>query len=482
MAGLFFFSIVVRILTAEYVENGGDCITLWLNIRRFWEGLGFNAWNHHTMRWAITMPLIAVTKVFGTSAWVYYLLPTLYSSVAAVLVCLIGERLHSVRLGVISSILFILYPQMAQTGSQIWPAVFELTYILGSVLCIFIWLDKKHLGWLVAAALCFVLAWGSRVTCIYFFPGLLALIWLPTRSFKAVFVFCAAVGAFLCIEHLCIYAVTGEPLGRIGVIKGTHGAQAELQTSLSDYLLNFLNYKKLRGLLIVTVVTVLVALSMLRSREQRRKALAVLYLVHLVMLTWMVSSVSPLKLALPVGSRYVCASIPFGLLLTTLWLYDLHKGKPRLATTLLCLFIAAFTYFSVAKIPGNNSILQTRRDAIVLGDALASNDPIYIRYIPWQPNFVEKAVIEYFGGKARKKSVDASDVRRFMDKNRNRIVSLYMRDTAEAAANYSRRPVRIGRYLYTFSELAEGDERFENAVTVEFGRKSFEAKPGAPEL
>ncbi|WP_147822303.1 glycosyltransferase family 39 protein [Salidesulfovibrio onnuriiensis] len=476
LAAVFAFSIVVRVVTAEYVENGGDCVGLWLDARLLTEGMGLPQWTHHNMRWATVMPVWGMMKLLGTHPALYYVIPILFASVSAVLICLVGERLHSLKAGLAAAVLFVLYPQMTQTGSQIWPSVFEMAYLLTCFLLLLMWIDSRSRSLLLLAAAAFFFGWGARVTAVYFLPGLLLLIWLPTRDFKALLLFCCSIGV-LCLGELAwFWWDTGNPLGRIGLLTGSHVSKDELLISGKDYLFHFVRLTKLKGLLGSVVVNLVACFALLRMKDMRVRALAVLYIAHLVLEIWMVSSLSPLKIAQPIGSRYNCVVVPFGMLALSLWLCVAAKRRPVLAKGLFVVVLSAFVAFSVKKIPSRNSLLQTAEDYRVLQAAFAGGEPVFMHYQPWEPNWVETAVVELVGGKIRRKELSDFEARRVMLKNSNRITSLFMDDLERAQRVREAAPVAMSRYFTAYDNTdPEAANEPGQGVVIDFGRKEFKA-------
>lgn len=170
---LFAGSVAVRIITAEYVDIGGDNATRWMQVHRLVEGLGYTGWTHQTVRWSIVVQLWAVMKLWGSNPMLYYVLPILYASLGTLFIFLISEELHSRRLGLAAAILTMLFPQLAQSGSQLWPSVFIFAFVAASVWLILFWLRTRAPVLLLLAGASFFLAWGARETAAYFFPALL---------------------------------------------------------------------------------------------------------------------------------------------------------------------------------------------------------------------------------------------------------------------------------------------------------------------
>lgn len=468
---LFVLSIIVRGLTAEYIENGGDNTGVWLSLRRLVAGMGYSSWDHHTMRWAVNFPLWLCMKLFGTNPVVYYISPIIYASVGGVLVCLIGDKLHSLKLGLIAAVMYILYPQMTQSGSQMWPGVFEATYVLLCIYLILVWHESKSHSMLVAAVFAFFGAWGARVTSVYFIPGILLLLLLPERDLRNTFRFCFYLGLLIAFEWLWFYWDSGNLGGRIGLIKATHGALSELLVTPHQYVLHFLKFKNLRGLLGVVVLSFVACAYLWRRSSEVVRGLIILYLAHVCLQIWMVSGLNPLKLAQPVGSRYYCVVAPVALLLIILFFINLGDRFPRWRTAGLGIMFVAFLVFSVKKVPASNSLRQVYQDNALVSRAFSFDMPIAMRYLPWEPNLIENWAIETFAGKQRRRELDEYEMNRVMLKNRNRLVALFMGDLDRAIGEKHNVPVKGKGGIFWFDDPAGNTSR--TGVVTEFGRKSF---------
>lgn len=422
---LILVSIAVRIATAEYVDIGGDNIWRWTSALDLHDGLGLREWTHHNMRWAIMMPLWGVIALLGKNPAVYYVLPILTASVGTAFVYLIGRQLHSSGFGFAAALLVTVFPQMAQTGSQNWPSVFQFTYSAVAIWAIFGWHRHKRPALLVLAALFFFFSWGARVSAIYCFPGLLLLIWIPSRSFRAVFLFCCVVGLCVGLEWLYFWLDTGNPYGGIGIIKSaTHAVET---ITWSDYFLNFLKLSKLRGLMPIFFLTLAASLYLLGDDDPRARALSYLHLIFLFLLIYMVSSFRPVRLAQPIGARYWCSVAPFGLMLLLLALRRLGRRHPQTSRTLVGILFAAFIIFSVKDIPARNNILQTADDYAVLNPVFQARQPVLLHWEPWTPNWIESIFFRMAGVKKEPKT-DKNDVSLSMVRGILRALGLFAPD------------------------------------------------------
>lgn len=474
--GIFLLSVVVRILTAEYIDIGGDNSEKWRQAHRLIEGLGYSVWYQQTVRWAIMLPLAGIMKVFGLNPILAYIQPIVFASAAAVFIFLIGQRLHNSALGLTAALATIVFPQMAQTGSQLWPGVFELGFLSACVWLILVWLDTRSRTVLALAALVFVLGWGSRVTMIYAAPGLALLIWLPGRNSKALFGFAAVAGALLALEWVVFWLMTGNPLGRIGIITGTHLQTAGLDISLREYLLNILNLSKLKGLLGVWIACLGGAAWVIVRGDSRWRALALLYVIHCFLLLYMISGVSPLKLAMPVGTRFWGTVAPFGLLLLFRALFDLKSIRPKTATTLIAVVFAAFLGFTAKKIPPTNSLIQINRDYALLAPILAERKPVLMRYEHWQPDFIEERVIAAVTGKRDTRPPREDHVLAAIHRNHARMIALFLPDVSQADAYRDPGNLRIVDYTtYLFIPPGANPDQ-PPAAEIVYGRKLHRAE------
>jgi hypothetical protein len=425
---IFSFSVCVRILTAEYVDIGGDNVWRWTSARDFFAGSGFPEWTHHNMRWPIMAPLWVAMELLGTNPVAYYIPPIFFASLGAVFIYLIGKQLHGTECGLVAALLVILFPQMTQAGSQNWPSVYQFAFIAVSIWAVFKWHEEKRTGFLVLAAFGFFLAWGARLTGLYFFPGLVFLVWLPGRNYKAAFIFCLAVGFFLACEWGYFWHDTGNVFGRIGIIKSATGAVDT--TSLGDYFLNAFRLSRLRGLLPIYVIILASCVALLRTKDAKRRALALFYLIFIFMFSYMVSGFDPIRLAQDLSRRYWCMVAPIGLLILVVSLYDIKEVHPRFFKGVLAILFAVFIVFSAKQIPLGNAMVQVNNDYAVLAPVFEAKKPVLLKWEPWQPNWVESVAFNVLGVKKNRKE-SSSSVFRAMIRGGHRALGLYSPTTQD---------------------------------------------------
>ena len=475
--GLILLSVFVRVITAEYVDIGGDNSEKWRQALHLLEGGGYTRWYQQTVRWAIMLPLAGIMKTFGFNPVLTYILPITFSTLAVVCIFLIGDRLHSRALGVTAALAAMIFPQMAQTGSQLWPGVFEMGYLMLCIWLLLLWIDSRSTTTLLVAAIIFFCGWGSRVSMIYATPGLALLIWLPTRDFRAVFLFFLTFGVLCAAEWGAFWYVTGNPMGRMGIIQKSHLVSAGLEISFTDYLMNITKLVKLKGLIAVWAICFVAALHNALTGDNRWRALALLYVFHALLLIYMISSFSPLKLAMPMGTRFWGVIAPLGLLLLFKSLFDLKESAPRTAKTLMAAVFLAFFAFTVHKVPPVNSLVQLNRDFHLLSPILKAHQPVLMRYEHWQPNLIEEYVIGALTGKKGKRTPREDHVIAAINRNHARMVALFLDDVTQDKAYMDQTrltPVAYTEYLFTPPGAPEGAKP---AAEIIFGRKLHRAVP-----
>jgi len=464
---ILLISVCVRIITAEYVDIGGDNVWRWTSARDYFAGTGFPEWTHHNMRWPIMGLLWFSMEIFGSNPVVYYVVPIAVASIGAVMIFLIGKQLHSVECGLMAAILVVFFPQMTQSGSQNWPSVFQFASIAVSIWSIFKWHENKKDVFLLLAALFFIFAWGARLTGLYYFPGLLLLVWLPGKNYKAAFIFCAAVGFFVACEWFYFWQDTGNIFGRIGIIKTK--TLIIKGTPLIDYLMNGFKLSKLRGLLPIYILVVISCVALLKSHSSKKQALALFYLIFIFMFSYMVSGFDPIRLAQDLSRRYWCMIAPFGLLIVTISLFDIKSTHPKFSKGVLFILLAVFISFTVKKIPAGNAFAQVANDNRILAPVFEARKPVLLKWEPWQPNWIEAAAFKLAGVKKEKK-VDSNSVFRAMVRGSHRALGLYS-PTTQDFYDYQEDWIEPLDDLTYILRLPGSDSKEQPAAVITFDRK-----------
>lgn len=472
--GLFVLSVIVRIITAEYIEIGGDNSARWMFAVDLVQGHDSISWSHHTSRWAIIMPLAALLKLVGTNPAYYYVLPVLAASVGVIMLYLIGEKLEGAKLGVVAGVLTIFFPQMAQSGSQLWPSVFMFMYISFAV-----WLlvRNEHPSNLtiILVAVAFFLAWGARLTAVYFFPGLVIMIWLPQHNWRAVVLFTGAVGMLCCIEWYAFWHFSGNVMGRIGIVSHTIGSVHVVYETFLEYALNIKELLKLKGLLPVFILAVVASVAMLFQKDVHWRGLAVMYLISIFLLVYMLGGIFPLKRAGDPSSRVWCSSAPFGLLLLSHWLLKIGERRALVSKVLIGILLVAFLGFSIKKIPADNAVRQVAQDHSILSPVLTAKQPVLLHWQPWSPNFIESMLYSLFNVSKKPRGSKKSHVFEALRRGKSRMLAYNLEDVS-LYQHYRDDGQLIEKGPFLFLYIPPGATTIEPVANVYFDRRAARAE------
>lgn len=466
VTGVLLFTVFVRLISLEYIEVGGDSLSVWENVVNLVNAGYYFEWTHHTTRWAINMPLFLLLKIFGTSSLNYYILPVLFSAISSVLAFYVGRHLRGKRFGLFTALLLVLYPKMTTMGSQLWPGLYEMTYLLGCVLALLVW--RKNGGWhlLALAALFAGCAWGSRVTSIYYGPGVLALLVLGRWKVRPVIIFSAFFFLVLGLEWFYFFSDTGNILGRFGIITQVHVVRDELLVSVGQYLLNFTKMIKFRGLLIVVLAALGVGIWLVRKGSDDEKCIAILYLGGLFFNIYMISSISPLKIAAPVGSRYLTSATPYMIMVLLFGLDRWRTFSPRAAAICKWGLVIAFAAFTLKEVPAQNTLSRLQDDLDNARIVSEQELPVVMRFKAWSPNGVEKVAMGLFGFEKKGRVKINEDVK--MRKNGRRMrIMLFGLPTDEEF-----KPQSIDGYYYLYKGGPKDLAQSSRVGISDFSRKS----------
>jgi hypothetical protein len=224
MLGLVIFAFTFRIVTLMMIHTGVDERDYWNSAKAIAQDLPYPELTHRTNRWAIILPVAVVQALFGSHPNVYYVLPILNVMLQAVLAFLIGFRLKGKLAGFLASLALIMFPYMIRAGSQIRPEVFSITYILLAFLSFIEYMDRsdKQSHYLLLTAGWMFLAYQTKITNLFFLPGLLIAILSYKKKLRDAFL----LGGSLLVLYVLetgIYAVfTKYKLGMLQIISQKH--------------------------------------------------------------------------------------------------------------------------------------------------------------------------------------------------------------------------------------------------------------------
>jgi hypothetical protein len=171
-----------RALWLEQVEIGGDALKVWEFARQIASGGGLpHEFNHHTARFGLVVPATLAQLVWGSSAPVYFAAPLAASVALHGAVYAVTRKISGIVGGTLAVVLLLLFPDMVRMSSQILPELFGPTYTCLALLAALFYAEAKtrrsQLAWLFATGAFLFLAYGARISFLYYAPGIALLVW-----------------------------------------------------------------------------------------------------------------------------------------------------------------------------------------------------------------------------------------------------------------------------------------------------------------
>ncbi len=314
---LIAFTLFFRLYMLQMINVGPDEIDYWFSGKRLAGPGSYPELMHRTIRWAIILPVAFFQWLLGSHVLVYYITPILNSIIQTVLLYRLGKRIFNQSIAFYAVILCTAWPYMWRTGSQIRPAIFSITYVLVALYFLFLYLDstnnsKQARFYLLASAAALFIAYQSKITNLYFVPGILVVLWLHRRKLSAPLLFGLTLFGLYVIEHMAYFISVGDPFGRLGIIARNHLSSSYAEELPSSFLGLFQRYTVFLEfpwhLLLLAFVASTVFL-LIRKRKWICE-LTILHAGFFFFLTFMVKSIDPVVPVEAFLDRYFIATLP----------------------------------------------------------------------------------------------------------------------------------------------------------------------------
>jgi len=404
------FTFFFRLLSLQIINVGPDEIDYWFAAKRLFSTLPYPEINHRTTRFGIIFPVWLFQKAFSTHPFVYSVVPIALSVIQSIYLYKIGAMLHSRKAGYLAVLFLTLYPYMIRSGSQIRPGIFIVTYMLIAwyYIALYVMNDKNRFRKLVVSAVFLFLAYQSKVTALYFFPGMLLGIYYSKKSIKDVITFALALLLLYLGEHILFWISTGNNLGRAGVILNTH-----LSSGYEDIVADksfwglFDRYlsKWLPTLWKVLFMMYLCAtgFTLVWVKKKWVKVFTLISLSFFFFITFAVKSFNPVVPVEAFQNRYFTPVLPIIFLILSVTVFeclsligakDLTEGlskKParNYGVITSTLFLLLLAFYSLNQVPGsfrpfynsltdlyNHPVVKTFRYHSILNEAFRSGTPM----------------------------------------------------------------------------------------------------------
>jgi hypothetical protein len=229
LAILLTFTLLFRLVTLMIMNTGIDESDYWTAAKSLRLGLPYPLLNHRTVRWSVILPAFFSQLIFGVRANVYYVVPVLFQMIQSLLVYRLGRRFHTRLTSILAAIAITIFPYSARVGSQLRPEVTSSVYILAAFWFLLRYLDsraeeKDHNDFrLLLPSIAFLyLGYHSKITNLYFLPGILLVIAILGRSLKHAIYFGLILLGLYAVETVVYAIFTDYNLGHIQIIARYH--------------------------------------------------------------------------------------------------------------------------------------------------------------------------------------------------------------------------------------------------------------------
>ncbi len=316
---LLLLTLWVRLSTQMMIHTGVDERDYWYAAKALSQGFEYPALTHRTVRWAIILPVAALQRVFGVHPNVYYVAPILNALAQTALLYALGKTLRGRFTGILASLFMIFFPYQIRAASQVRPEIFSITYMLLCAYLLVIALRREGRNrtiLVVVSSLAMFLAYETKITNLFFLPGVFAamLLYGGKRGFRDCFAFGLPLLALFIAETALYALLTDFSFGQLSVITSNH-LSSDYADPLNSYWGVFLRYapEYLEPYWQAPLALFAVAGSYYLARGANRelKTITVMGFSFIFFITFTVTGLNPVMVAEDFINRYFCALLPF---------------------------------------------------------------------------------------------------------------------------------------------------------------------------
>ncbi|MDD5727065.1 MAG: glycosyltransferase family 39 protein [Victivallales bacterium] len=402
-------AVLLALLTSQFIEKSGDAVYKWGILKYYVEtGQWYpQDFDHHQGRWALNLPVLALMKLFGSSAYVYYIYPMLCGIAGSLLIFKICTRIGTRLAGLAAFLIYFIFPLTARGHSQFLPMLPASTFILAAVYCMGQWFNRGKKFYIIAAALMLLFAYGCKITSLYWvlaFALFMALFaeekawgeFFRLRLTPSLLLFSGTVLAGLILETLLLNCFCGVSGGRLEIIALSVHLQRQGNLESCNFfvwLFSFLRPLSLRGkyfesfpCFFIFILGLASSLMYLKSDCIYKKFLAFITLAVYLLHCYMVYKIFPFLYPEEALSRYFIAVALLCIVLyctsTREWqtmfqtrFPDFHYSRPLRFLLCLAWLVPALIYVGNSYLR-NGTLLTVRRAAGVFSEAEAGFSPV----------------------------------------------------------------------------------------------------------
>ncbi len=349
-ATLFVITFFWYLAVGDFIDDDGDAIYRWGFLTQFLLTGEVPNLDHHTMRWALNLPILLYLKLVGSFHPVFYhfIMPTFAAatSVATYLIVRSGEYKKSKELGCCILVATAMFTNLSTVAfTQILPSGAAVFYISATLLFMK-WglspVSKRSALWLFFGGVFSFLAYGSKLTSLWFLVPLgvfvLSSSWRD-KDFYKIAAFAAPLVVGLAVETALVSKLSGFEFGRaLYAVSHAHvDAYGAAAVSLGGGFYTFLEYlqspSKYRTILgpswslLIYGTQIFICFCVLVPRSRRlldRFEICLMSTIigFFLLQSYVVISVSPYIFPERMLARYM---FPLVFLCSVFWVYQLSK-------------------------------------------------------------------------------------------------------------------------------------------------------------
>ncbi len=310
-------TLVFRLWTVMMIHTGVDERDYWYSAKSISQGYEYPYVNHRTIRWGVIGPVALAQSLFGVHPNAYYVLPIINALAQTALLYLLGLRLFNRRVGALAALCLILFPYQIRAASQVRPEIFSITYILAMVFFFSRYLAaverKESLKYLALSAAMLFASYETKITNLFFMPGMFALIFLYKREtrFRDGLLFGGIPLAGFVVETVLYGIFAGYRFGQLEIIMSKHVTGMETLSSFAEVFNRYRSpWLQAYWQIPFALFAVLAVYTVARNRKRELVLLIAPAVSFFLFITFTVSSIEPIKMAEPFINRYFSAVLP----------------------------------------------------------------------------------------------------------------------------------------------------------------------------
>lgn len=372
------------------VETGQDAVQKWLMMKSLWWSDIENThwvWNHHSARWIMNIPALAITYFFGESVNLYYVTPLAAYSLTIFFIYKICDLSFNDYRRFLVPLCFIFVAQYSRYANQLIPAVFSNAFVTGSFYFLLVYLKRDRVNKDLFLSIIFLFcAYLAKIDNVYFMFPFLLILYTSTKNLKAPLQFAFTLFLLYVIETACYAVFTEYNFGRLQILLGTHVKAEKRLVSMT--FATFINRLTVPGSPVLYFIFIFVISIPFIVKRWSKQTDIVKYLFWVILIYYFLKMVILKSYFPPVPlevtkERYMLAPVPllmvflFGLFSPNIISKVKSLFSPNKLTLLSVLLISFFSIRNLAQISeGSHRLQKNVQLKELLNKAFENNIPI----------------------------------------------------------------------------------------------------------